>query len=367
MASAHAPNGLLAISTSVALIGQFLAGLAPDARHDIPTTDATTPSPLVLLEAAVKSLRAQVTKLSLLTMNAPFTPFAVSASLKAVNESILPSLMTATLLIIPESFTPSFAKEVKGLARVLLRELLSLIRLVEVRSRDENSKVELAKARKNEVTEATGRVWEACDTVATLSEQGLPAFVVRKAKQWLDLMKDAVKELQDWDPEDDIDDDNIFEDTESNGNEAEPDATSEDDHKATISAGVRDQAMKVLSRIPQSIHVVIKQRLEKVQASPGGTLESTTRKKLEDILSGTRRISDLIDEAAEGVYMGDPELCLKKSGEARALTIEIVELVLDPISNTQSEPDRMTTQEDKYIKRALEWVRQVDTANKSTP
>ena len=354
----------MAIATTLALTEQFLTSLAPDANHTVPETGAEAPSPLVLLDAAAKSLKAQVTKVSLLTINTPFTPSAVATSLQAVNDSVLPSLMTATLLSTPDVFTTSFSKEIKGLTRALLRELLALVRLVEARSKDGRPTAALTEPKKSEVTEATGRVWEACDSLVKLSELGVPGFVARKAKQWLELMKDAVKELQEWDPEEEVDDD-LFGDGASDDDEEQPQAVDGNkdtaDDRATISAGVKDQALKVLSRIPQSVHVLVKQRLEKFRPTVSAELPVATRKTLEDILSGTRRISDMIDESAEGMYMGDLELCLKKAGEARALTIEIVQAALDPLDKTTSGTALSETQEDKFIKRALEWIRQVDT------
>jgi len=62
------------------------------------------------------------------------------------------------------------------------------------------------------------------------------------------------------------------------------------------------------------------------------------------------------------MYLGDLELCLRKAGEARALTIEIVQSVLRPFPNAKdtSTPDTESN-EDKYVQRALDWIRQVDT------
>lgn len=355
-----ASQGNVAILTTIALIEQFGANLAPDAVHQVPQTPADAPSPLVLLEAASKSLKAQVTKVSLLSINTPFTASAVATSLQAVNESVLPSLVTAALLSTPETFTASFSKEIRGLVRSLLRDLLFLARLVDARSRDGQPKTALSNAKKSEITEATGRVWDGCDNLTKLAEHGLPGFVARKAQQWLDLMKDAVKELQDWDPEEDVDDDLFGDATEDDGEPEEDKA--EDDNRATISAGVKDQALKVLSRIPQSVHVLVKQRLDKFHPHVTSPLSVDTRKKLEDILSGTRQISDMIDESAEGMYMGDLELCLKKAGEARALTIDIVEIGLKALDQ-EAASDKPQTQEDKFVQRALDWIRQVDTGS----
>jgi len=201
-----------------------------------------------------------------------------------------------------------------------------------------------------------------------LCQQGLPGFVAVRAKQWLDLMKDAVKELEDWDPEEEVDDNDFFGDALSDEDEhvANDQHNPSGDDRATISAGVKDQALKVLNRIPQSVHVLLKQRLDKFHPPPSSILPASTKRRLERVLEGTRQISDIIDESAEGMYMGDPELCLKKAGEARALTIEIMELAANPLDDAARDIQRTETQEDKFMKRALEWIRQVDTGSATT-
>lgn len=351
------------IATTLALVDQFLSALAPDATPGTLANRENAPSPLLLLETAAKTLKAQVTKSSLLTVTTPFTPSAISTSFKTINESILPSLVTATLLITAETSTASFAKEARGLTRVALRELSALTKLVEARSKDGQPKSDPTKAKKAEITETTGRVWEACDALVSFSQQGLPGFTVRKAKQWLELMKDAVKELQEWDPNEDIDADDPFNEAASGDDDDDSGDVAiaeEPNHRATISAGVKEQALRVLSRIPQSIHVVVKQRLEKFKPTDDGTLPARTRETLDYIVTSTRTISDMLDEAAEGMYLGDPELCLKKAGSARALTIEVVERVARPLDASPG-VGSSGTPEDKYVERALEWIRQVDT------
>ena len=358
----------LVISTTLALIEQFEANLGLTAQEDVPPTRADAPSPLLLLSASAKTLKAQVTKLSLLTVIAPFTPSAIATSLQSVNDSVLPSLVTATLLATSAIYTSTFVHECKLLTRGTLRDLQVLIKLVEARSRDGKPKEDISNLKKKDITEATGKIWEDCDDLVKFAEEGVPGFTVRKAKQWLELMKDAVKELQEWDPEDELDENDPFGQASSDEEQfvaAQHTVTESDkaDDRATISAGVKDQALKVLSRIPQSIHVVLKQRLEKTKFTPGVTLSRQTRSQLDRILIKTRTVSELIDESAEGMYLGDLELCLKKAGEARAVTIEIVESVLEPfefIPGNMSQTEE--SKEDKYIKRALEWVRQVDEA-----
>ena len=363
MSTIPPPQETITITTTIALIEQFLSNLSPSASHHGTPSTAETPSPLLLLNASAKTLKAQVTKLSLLTVTAPFTATAVATCLKPINDSILPSLVTATLLSTPEVFTPSFSSECHSITRTVLRELLTLAKLVESRSNDRQPDRELSEPKKKEITEATGRVWEICDEITTFSDGGLTGFVVRKAKQWLELMKDAVKELTEWDPEEEVDEDDIFGDAQSDGEGPNDPDESEDQgasDRPTISAGVKDQALKVLSRIPQSVHVVIKQRLEKLKPTLNGDLSSTTRWVLDKQLVRIRNISELIDESAEGMYMGNLELCLKKAGEARAETIEVVQSVLQPFEEIAHHSLEEESREDKYVQRALEWIRQVD-------
>jgi Grap2 and cyclin-D-interacting len=355
----------LAITTTIALTEQFLTSLSPTASvRGTPTVDGdSAPSPLALLNASAKTLKAQVTKLSLLTVTAPFTLAAVAACLKPLNDSILPSLTTATLLTTAELFISSFASECRDLSQATLHELLGLVKLVEERSIDAQRSREISESAKKNVTEATGRVWECCDKLDNFSAGGLRSFVVHKCRQWLDLMKDAVKELTEWDPNDDIDDDDIF-----GCSQSDDDTTSTSGHedgekstdRAIISAGVRDQVLKVLTRIPQSVHVVIKQRLDKLPSSVSNSPSMDTKNRLGETIRRIKNVSELIDEAAEAMYMGDPELCLKKAGEARAETLEIVQSALQPFEESAIASSQVESQENKYLQRALDWIRQVE-------
>ncbi|KIW20297.1 hypothetical protein PV08_00872 [Exophiala spinifera] len=355
-------NGSLAavLQTSISLCERFAASLAPNAAIDLPPTNPDSPSPLILADAAAASLKSQVTKLSLLAITTPFTASAITTCLKPLNESILTSLVTAALLTTAELFTASFSGECRSLAATTLLDTQGLLQLIATRSTEGKPKTELSGVRKKAFTEATGRIWDDCDKLVPLAKEGVPGYVVRKSKEWLDLMKDAVREFEEWDPAENIDDDDPFGEQLSDDDEEENLEEGSDTDRIAISAGVKEQALKVLNRIPQSIHVVIKQRLEKMDLSKQASRSQI--KQLDTILKRSRHVSELIDESAEGMYLGDPEICLKKAGEARAVTIEVVESVLQPITQKQNAASNQS-KEDKYIQRALEWIQQVDPAN----
>ena len=189
--------------------------------------------------------------------------------------------------------------------------------------------------------------------------------MTQRVGQWLDLMRDAVKELEDWDPEEEVGDDPFgLDDSFDDEDEDEKDASSpvaEDNpnsgDRAIVQAGVKAEALKVLTRIPQSIHVVLKQRLSPSHLPPAAQLSPLQRSTLDSIVTRTRKISESIDESAEAMYMGDLERCLKMAGEARSLAISVVESVQE--SWTPANAGSESSREDVYIKRALDWIRQV--------
>lgn len=175
--------------------------------------------------------------------------------------------------------------------------------------------------------------------------------MTEKVSEWLELMRDAVKELEEWDPEEEVGEDPFGLDDANEDDE--PSEEEVDGDRAILQAGVKSEAMKVLIRIPQSIHVVVKQRLGPKHIPEPGSLSRAQKSTLDSVVWKTRKISESIDESAEAMYMGDLERCLKMAGEARNLTIDVVESVQDP---WMLGPE---SKEDVYIRRALEWIRQV--------
>ena len=345
------------LATSLALIERFRSSLGSAHDQEQSYSGASHVSPLALSKTAAESLKATTTKISLLAITAPFTDTAVVTILKVLNDSILPSIVTAALLVTPTSFPASFSVEARRLTSSVLLEFAALLNLVEQRATDGKGKSEPNKTVKQAITEATGRVWEACDAVVNFSTQGIPAFIASKCEQWLALMKDAVAELNEWDPSEDVDDD-VFGIADSDDESHVVTDKVSDQDQVTIATGVKDQAMKVLSRIPQACHVVIKQRLAKLPPDLQSGAQKLSQKQkalLENTVNKMRTVSECIDESAEGLYLGNPELCLKKAGEARAVTIDIVESLL-----TSWQPTNAESKEDVFVKRALTWIQQVE-------
>lgn len=354
MTDAGTDECLLLLRSSKVLIEQFQKSLA-SLQHD-QATSHDQPSPLTLLKAAAQALKSTVTKLSLLAITTPFTPSAICTQLKSLHGTILPPLATSSVLISAEIHPDLFAKDCLNLARATFVETKAFLETIEQRAKAARTQSRVSDDDKQGVMESTGRVWAACDALVKFSEDGVPGFLVKRAEQWLALMKDAVQELQEWDPEELVDDDLFGEGLSDDGSATSPSAEVRDADEVTVAAGVKEQALKVLQRIPQSIHVLIKQRLAQLSQIEPTTVARHT-KTLDLVLKNVRRISESIDESAEAVYMGNPELCLKKAGEARAIAIDTIQAVVKPWQGTN---DATETKQDIYIQRALTWIQQVD-------
>ena len=384
------------LTTTIALIDQFSVSVSRSSNQSSVSAEdqspSSTPSPLPLLSASVTSLKAQSTKLSLLTLTPPFTPSAVSAVLSALNSSVLPSLFTAALLVADEEhkYTASFSAEVRSLVKATLRDLHTLVSCVERRSKYGDPKSELDEQQKNNVTEAVGRVWESCNEVIALADGGIGAFVVKKAEMWLGLIKDAVEELGDWDPEEDGVDRLFEEDLLQNRN-----AGREREESPAAAEKAKANTMKVLTRVPQSLHVVVKQRLQKLKWNSTDSKNLSNGKKsdiggppssnhdanhgeeqsaeVDHVLKGMQQVSETVDEMAEALYMGELRRSSRLVEDVWKATVEVVKIVRKPTEHPARRGNReefveglTETSEDKYIRRALDWINVVEPKSLSS-
>ncbi|KAL1988530.1 hypothetical protein VTN96DRAFT_8925 [Rasamsonia emersonii] len=376
------------LETTLALSGQFEAALSAspakaaenDTNKSSSDSNSQPPEPLQLLSKSSTLLRSQVTKLSLLAINTPFTPSALSTVLMAVNDSVLPSLVTAALLVTPDEHTKAFTAEVRVLTKTVLKEFSSLVEEVrkiakknDEQQQDKKKKdEELPQSEKDSVTTATGRVWDACDTLTQLVGKGVVGFVVRRVEQWRDLVKDAIDELAEWDPdEDDEDDDLLLDDDEENepvkgAAEDEDQDQDRDDNETTTAAlhAHKKTALRAFKPIGQIYPAIISNRLKK-----GGLTASDTTlpprahiAKLESLVSDLQAIPGYVDEAAGSLYesnIANSVLYLKK---ARDCAEHAIRLVTFPwaVEGKQPEEAEAVEQEDKFTAWSRTWLKVMD-------
>ncbi|KAL8731985.1 MAG: hypothetical protein Q9181_004122 [Wetmoreana brouardii] len=168
------------------------------------------PNALSVLHDSSSLLRAQTTKLSLLLLNKPFTASAIASIITSFNGEILPSLMAVDEICCERRYSHSLHNEIRSQLRDLLPGLLALIGQI---PKDEIQIGGLERKRE-EILKYTGHVWQACDRLIRLADLGIVGLAVEKAEAYYALLKDAVEEVEGWNPDDEEEDD-LFDESNS--------------------------------------------------------------------------------------------------------------------------------------------------------
>ncbi|KAL1847559.1 hypothetical protein Plec18170_008455 [Paecilomyces lecythidis] len=364
------------LATTLALSEQFQSTLSttPASSSSQPEEKDSKnagPAPLPLLSASATALKAQVTKLSLLAINAPFTPSAVNSVLSAVNDSVLPSLLTAALLVTDAAYTKSFRAEVHALVKTLLKELSGLVGEVKnvADKKDRENKggrkeEELPAPEKDSVVGATGRVWDACDMVVEIAGKGVVGFVIKRVEEWRDLVKDAIGELEEWDPADDDDDDwdNLLNgDGEDGGDDDKSENDEDEDEEETAALNEHKKtALRALKPISAMYPAIISNRLKKggLEISPDVLLPSSHLRALETLMADLQSIPEHIDEAAGSLYEADIRKSTSYLRKAKGRAVKVVESLVLPW--TAEGAGAETPEEDKFTVWSKTWLKVIE-------
>ncbi|KAL2699034.1 hypothetical protein AAEP93_010422 [Penicillium crustosum] len=359
------------INSTLTLIGQFQIALTtpPTAATDAAKDAAKDAEALPLLTASASALKGHVTKLSLLAITSPFTHSAVGTVLRELNESILPSLVTASLLVTPAQYTKAFHSEVLILVKTALTELSALVQEVKVvgekkdqEKKDTGKESGVTKSEKDSVMLATGRVWDACDATTDVANKGVVGFVMRRVEQWRDLVRDAVEEIEDWDPEEGDDGffDDILGDEGKGGDDGDEDDDENDEEETAALEEHKKSTLRFLKPIAQAYPAIINNRLKNAGnaplASPSGV------KKLESLMLNLQAIPDDLDEAAGALYEANFETSAEYLRKTRKCATQAVELVASPWGAADVKEDAPA---DKFAIWSKTWLKVVDEVSKS--
>ena len=354
------------LTTALVLSEQFQTTLdtTPPTQNNTTAADGAQPSdPLIILSNSAKSLRAQVTKLSLLAITAPFTPSAISTCLASVNDSVMPSMVTAALLLTPGEYTKAFSTEAQILVKTSLKEFAVLVQEIsntaekldpsfpskngEPSKDAENKKKELSKQEKDVLTSQTGRVWDVCDTITTLVSQGVVGHVAKRVQQWHDLVKDAISELEEWDPEEE--DDGGFAElmgSDDDGDESNTENEDDDDDEKDVEAlqTQKKSLLRALKPIAQIYPAIVTNRVKK-----GGLTADNPQQiaKLELLTVNLQSVPDHVDEAAGSLYEHNLDDCVKYLKLAKTTAEKAIDLVVFSWGEQQ--------QEDKFTVWSRTW------------
>jgi hypothetical protein len=323
------------ITSTQAVLAQFTASLADNAPK--PTDRIPNPpNPLQVFSDAARLVKAHVTKLSLLVINKPFTPTAITKVLRELASTCLPALISGVQICQQDKavWSELLVHEAQLRVRRVFRELETL--LLEIKSVAQGAEAGSSSGRDSLST--TGVVWESCDALAALKTLGVAGLAVQKAEQWRDTIKDAIEELQEWaDGEDletegqndalfDSDDEGIAGDDNDSLNGIFNAANSMPADRPELKELV-EQAVEKLKKVDILYRALIKRRLKpfkNVAAAEAG--KKSSAENLDELLDNLKSLPDLIDDMASNFYDLDEEAakaaladCVKRACETAAL------------------------------------------------
>ncbi|OQO10788.1 hypothetical protein B0A48_04088 [Cryoendolithus antarcticus] len=300
------------ITSTLALLSQFTTSLAATSAASTSAAIKGPPNPLDILSDASRLLKAHVTKISLLAINKPFTPSAITTIIREVAGTCLPAMMSAVQICEQEeTIWPEFVgKEAQLRVRRVFREMESLLK--EVRNISQGTGAGLGG--KRDSLSCTGVVWEACDALAELRKLGIAGLAVQKAEQWRDTIKDAIEELKEWMEGEALDSEgqkDALLDSDDEGVDGDADSFDDIFNAANSMPADRpelkvlvEKAVEKLRRVGLLYNALIKRRL-KVYRSAGEVKGNA--KRVDEIMVDLRAIPHMIDELASTFYDLDEE------------------------------------------------------------
>lgn len=292
-------------------------------------SDSTKINALELAHDTALLIRAHSTNLSLLIINEPFSPSAVSKVLHELITSLIPSLLKAVELCDPKEYSQTVRNEIDFRVTELLagmRCLINTIPLNGLAHKDDSQNTIDQKGVRNLTT--IGTVWQSCDALVELKRNLIAGLFAKKAEEYKNLLKDALEELLEWAvEEDDVDDeDEIKNSSEQTSPQFEVDVIlSPSKYIPTVDfKGIRPRLQATAKRLRLLTHMfqaVVKRRFKILPSLPNIQQVEGSRnildnheivKTLDTILKMMGKISNLTDELAGSFYELDvPQIDLK--------------------------------------------------------
>lgn len=348
----------LTVKSTLALLNEFETSLnahPPKAQKK----PQDPPNILNLVGDSAKLLKAQVTKLSLLVLNKPFSPTAITRILGEISRGCLPGLMTAADLVTEKEDGHVLFHNIRGPIRGLFRQMVDLILQVPLHESD----VDSVEKTDGGTLASTGMVWETCDRLVRMSNTGLVGIIVQQAQEYRDLLQDAISELKEWtegakgpgsdlpDPFQDIPEMRQY-GLDAWAENLEGDATGHTGVSGKNDPILRtqvEQIVKTLQRVDLIYPPIIKRRLKRFPAVPGSTppcSEQTQLQLLDSTMNTLKLIPEEVDELAAACYQGD----LEEMRSQLANVCERAVKTMQGLSLTwQAEPDEFTEWSKKWV------------------
>lgn len=322
------------VQTASTLLTQLQAVLSKihktpesEATHDAsPPPDDPTVNALSLAHDSASLIRAHGTKLSLLIINEPFTPSAVSTVLRELVAGPIPGLASSVQACTSKQYTAVIRKELAWRAQRVLVELDGLLQKIPKDGKvlTENKRSGFSNSNKGSLP-ATGLLWQACDNIIDLSKMGVGGFFIQKVDQWRDTIKDVMEELKEWgdeEPESDEDDEDNEDDSVNNladqlGSQSLSTQAMLDslmNSQQTIPASDPDNirprletSLKRLRLVTLLYQALTKRRLQKLPPfPPSSSTNSNVPSRLDEIANLLARLPESFNDLAYAFYELQP-------------------------------------------------------------
>lgn len=303
------------IASTLSLLQQFATSLSPSSSVTETARIENPPDPLRVLSDSSKLVKAHTTKLSLLAINKPFTPSAVTKVLKELSSTCLPAMMSAVQICEQEKavWGSMMGREVQLRVQRVFKEMQSL--LEELQSIAAGTQ----QAGRRDTLSSTGVVWESCDAAVELEQLVLGGLALQKVEQYRDTIKDAIEELKEWAEGSDLDNEgqgDVLLDDDDEGVDGDKDSI-EDIFNAANSMpkdrpelkALADEADAKLKKVAILYEALIKRRIKTFKREGEGAAGHTERRvsRLDELMLHLKRMPHQVDELASCFYDLDEE------------------------------------------------------------
>lgn len=236
---------------------------------------------LDLAQDAAALIRAHATKVSLLIINEPFTPSAISRVVKEMMDGPVPALSNASHECYGDRYTYGFQRELALRCQKVLTQVELLFKSIPkdgkalkpekngAAPRNGTSSKKTGKGKTNGAVSERGAfveigiLWAECDKVAALAKGGVRDRLVQIVGQLAETLKDELEELKEWSEEDADEDEDEDEDGDGDHDDdvAEGSDIGSDDQHASAQA-MLDDLMNSGRHIPAADPEGLRPRLE---------------------------------------------------------------------------------------------------------
>ncbi|KAJ8113419.1 hypothetical protein ONZ43_g5161 [Nemania bipapillata] len=259
------------VQSTASLIAQFendLHSVAFD--KDLPDPSTLTPAhddniasvdALSLAHDSASLVKAHTTKLSLLIINEPFTPSAITTVLRELVAGPIPAIASAVHHCAADTHTAVARQDLAWRCYRVLKELRVLVEAVPLDGKIlSDSRKNGAKGDKGSIV-TTGVIWAACDDVILLKKLGIAGLLVKKAEEYRDTLQDVLEELKEWSEEADEEDEDEDEE-EDEGEDESVQHITDQLQNANISAQQMIDDLMTPQHIPRNDPDKIRERLD---------------------------------------------------------------------------------------------------------